>query len=51
MKQSGVGPESFRGEEALRFFTEPKNVCIAKSLILDRQLPMVGHVPKHQDPA
>jgi hypothetical protein len=25
-----VGPESFRGEEALRFFTEPKNVCIAK---------------------
>jgi len=30
MKQSGVGPESFRGEEALRFFTEPKNVCIAK---------------------
>ena len=26
----GVGPESFRGEEALRFFTEPKNVCIAK---------------------
>ena len=25
-----VGPESFRGEEALRFFTELKNVCIAK---------------------
>src|SRR6476619_1065181 len=29
MKQSGVGREG--GEEALRFFTEPKNVCIAKS--------------------
>jgi aminomuconate-semialdehyde/2-hydroxymuconate-6-semialdehyde dehydrogenase len=28
MKQSGVGREG--GEEALRFFTEPKNVCIAK---------------------
>src|SRR5438093_6748077 len=28
MKQSGLGRE--RGEEALRFFTEPKNVCIAK---------------------
>lgn len=27
MKQSGVGREG--GEEALRFFTEPKNVCIA----------------------
>jgi aminomuconate-semialdehyde/2-hydroxymuconate-6-semialdehyde dehydrogenase len=27
-KQSGVGREG--GEEALRFFTEPKNVCIAK---------------------
>jgi len=26
MKQSGVGREG--GEEALRFFTEPKNVCI-----------------------
>src|SRR6266404_6247911 len=26
MKASGVGPESFRGEEALRFFTEPKNI-------------------------
>jgi hypothetical protein len=25
-----VGPETFRGEEALRFFTEPKNICIAK---------------------
>ena len=25
-----VGPESFRGEEAPRFFTEPKNICIAK---------------------
>src|SRR5690349_19455612 len=29
MKQSGVGREG--GEEALRFFTEPKNICIAKS--------------------
>lgn len=29
MKQSGVDPENFRGEEALCFFTEPKNVCIA----------------------
>jgi aminomuconate-semialdehyde/2-hydroxymuconate-6-semialdehyde dehydrogenase len=28
MKQSGVGREG--GEEALHFFTEPKNVCIAK---------------------
>jgi aminomuconate-semialdehyde/2-hydroxymuconate-6-semialdehyde dehydrogenase len=28
MKQSGIGREG--GEEALRFFTEPKNVCIAK---------------------
>ena len=28
MKQSGVGREG--GDEALRFFTEPKNVCIAK---------------------
>jgi aminomuconate-semialdehyde/2-hydroxymuconate-6-semialdehyde dehydrogenase len=28
MKQSGVGHEG--GEEALRFFTEPKNVCVAK---------------------
>src|SRR5713101_1724779 len=28
MKQSGVGREG--GEEALRLFTEPKNVCIAK---------------------
>src|SRR5437762_1299365 len=28
MKQSGVGREG--GEEALRFFTEPKNVCIGK---------------------
>src|SRR3954462_482768 len=28
MKQSGVGREG--GEEALRFFTEPKNDCIAK---------------------
>ena len=28
MKQSGVGREG--GEEALRFFTEPKNVCIAR---------------------
>lgn len=27
MKQSGVGREG--GEEALRFFTEPKNVCVA----------------------
>lgn len=27
MKQSGVGREG--GEEALRFFTEPKNVCIS----------------------
>jgi aminomuconate-semialdehyde/2-hydroxymuconate-6-semialdehyde dehydrogenase len=26
MKESGVGREG--GEEALRFFTEPKNVCI-----------------------
>jgi hypothetical protein len=30
MNPSDVGRESFRGEEALRFFTEPKNVCIAK---------------------
>ncbi len=29
MKQSGVGREG--GEEALRFFTEPKNVCVASS--------------------
>jgi aminomuconate-semialdehyde/2-hydroxymuconate-6-semialdehyde dehydrogenase len=28
MKQSGVGREG--GEEALRFFAEPKNICIAK---------------------
>jgi aminomuconate-semialdehyde/2-hydroxymuconate-6-semialdehyde dehydrogenase len=28
MKQSGVGREG--GDEALRFFTEAKNVCIAK---------------------
>ena len=28
MKQSGVGREG--GEEALRFFTEPKNICLAK---------------------
>jgi acyl-CoA reductase-like NAD-dependent aldehyde dehydrogenase len=28
MKQSGAGREG--GEEALRFFTEPKNVYIAK---------------------
>lgn len=28
MKQSGVGREG--GEETLRFFTEPKNICIAK---------------------
>ncbi len=28
MKARGVGREG--GEEALRFFTEPKNVCIAK---------------------
>lgn len=28
MKQSGLGREG--GEEALRFFTEPKNICIAK---------------------
>ncbi len=27
MKQSGVGREG--GEEAMRFFTEPKNVCVA----------------------
>jgi aminomuconate-semialdehyde/2-hydroxymuconate-6-semialdehyde dehydrogenase len=27
MKASGVGREG--GEEALRFFIEPKNVCIA----------------------
>ncbi|MFQ5502966.1 MAG: aldehyde dehydrogenase family protein, partial [Phycisphaerae bacterium] len=26
MKQSGLGREG--GEEAMRFFTEPKNVCI-----------------------
>ncbi len=26
MKQSGVGREG--GDEALRFFTEPKNVCL-----------------------
>lgn len=29
MKQSGVGREG--GEEALRFFTEPKNVCFRRS--------------------
>jgi aminomuconate-semialdehyde/2-hydroxymuconate-6-semialdehyde dehydrogenase len=28
MKQSGVGREG--GDEALRFFTEPKNICVAK---------------------
>ena len=28
MKQSGVGREG--GDEALRFFTEAKNICIAK---------------------
>lgn len=28
VKQSGVGREG--GDEALRFFTEPKNVCVAK---------------------
>jgi aminomuconate-semialdehyde/2-hydroxymuconate-6-semialdehyde dehydrogenase len=28
MKQRSVGREG--GDEALRFFTEPKNVCIAK---------------------
>ena len=28
MKQSGVGREG--GDEALRFFTEPKNICISK---------------------
>jgi len=28
MKQSGLGREG--GEEALRFFTEPKNICVAK---------------------
>jgi aminomuconate-semialdehyde/2-hydroxymuconate-6-semialdehyde dehydrogenase len=28
MKASGVGREG--GDEALRFFTEPKNICIAK---------------------
>jgi aminomuconate-semialdehyde/2-hydroxymuconate-6-semialdehyde dehydrogenase len=28
MKQSGVGREG--GEEALRFFAESKNICIAK---------------------
>ena len=28
MKASGVGREG--GEEALRFFAEPKNICIAK---------------------
>jgi aminomuconate-semialdehyde/2-hydroxymuconate-6-semialdehyde dehydrogenase len=27
MKQSGVGREG--GDEAIRFFTEPKNICIA----------------------
>jgi hypothetical protein len=30
MKQSGVGHESVRGEEALLFFTERKYLCIAK---------------------
>lgn len=30
MKSSGVGREG--GEEALRFFTEPKNVCIRVAL-------------------
>jgi acyl-CoA reductase-like NAD-dependent aldehyde dehydrogenase len=29
MKASGVGREG-GGDEALRFFTEPKNICIAK---------------------
>jgi aminomuconate-semialdehyde/2-hydroxymuconate-6-semialdehyde dehydrogenase len=28
MKQSNVGPEG--GEEALRLFTEPQNVCIGR---------------------
>ncbi len=35
MKASRVGPESFRGEEALQFFTEAKNVCIARELRVD----------------
>jgi hypothetical protein len=30
MQQSNIGPENFRGKEALRFFTAPKNVCIPK---------------------
>jgi hypothetical protein len=30
MKPLIVGPESFRGTEALHFFTEAKNICIAK---------------------
>jgi aminomuconate-semialdehyde/2-hydroxymuconate-6-semialdehyde dehydrogenase len=29
MKNSGVGREG--GDEAIRFFTEPKNICIAMS--------------------
>ena len=29
MKQSGIGREG--GDEALRFFTEPKNVCLKLS--------------------
>jgi hypothetical protein len=35
MKQSGVGREG--GGEALRFFTEAKNVCIAKEAIEARK--------------
>jgi aminomuconate-semialdehyde/2-hydroxymuconate-6-semialdehyde dehydrogenase len=27
MKESGVGREG--GQESLRFFTEPKNICLA----------------------
>jgi aminomuconate-semialdehyde/2-hydroxymuconate-6-semialdehyde dehydrogenase len=38
MKHSGVGREG--GEEALRFFTEPKNVCV--------QVPGLG-VPREQE--
>lgn len=33
MKQSGLGREG--GEEALRFFTEPKNVCVALEGVRD----------------
>jgi len=43
MKASGVGPEG--GEEALHFFSEPKNVCIAKKLMVEPPSPKGFGVP------